>query len=356
MTIVYLLIAMVVFGLLIAIHEFGHFIAAKWCGVPVLEFSIGMGPCLWSKTYKETQYSLRALPFGGYCAMEGEDSDSEHEQSLRKQSFWKQLLVFICGPIMNLLAGFLILLVIYSSATGFYTPKIMGFAPEFSMGQEGLQVGDTILEIDDERVYLYSDISLLLQLNTESVFDLKVRRGNETVVLQDLPLEKRVYTAVDGETQYTGYGLFFGEVEEATWSKKIQKSFLHTLDLARVVRLSLEMLVTGKSGIEDMSGPVGIVSTMTEIGAQSATLRIAAENLASFAALLAVNLGVMNLLPIPALDGGRVFFLLINQISQFCFKKKVPEQYEMMVNMAGLILLLGFMVLVTFQDVFRLFR
>lgn len=350
---VYILAAILVFGVLIAVHELGHFMAAKACGVRVNEFSIGMGPALWKKQKGETQYSLRLFPVGGFCAMEGEEEDSDDPTALNNQGFWAKLLIFAAGAAMNFIAGLLIILVLYADAQAFYVPVVAGFADGCPLeSADGLQEGDRLLRIDGEKVYVYSDISLLMGLNKTGAFDLQIERNGEVITLRDFTMERREYTDQDGKA-YTGYGLYFG-AEEATLWRKLSYSWNNAMDFARLVRLSLQMLVTGQAGVKDLSGPVGIVSTMTQVGEQAATTRAAVENIAYLAALIAVNLAVMNLLPLPALDGGKIFFLVINAVSMQLFKKQIPAKYENYIHFAGLILLLALMAVITFSDVWKL--
>ena len=350
---VYILAAILVFGVLIAVHELGHFMAAKACGVRVNEFSIGMGPALWKKQKGETQYSLRLFPVGGFCAMEGEEEDSDDPTALNNQSFWAKLLIFAAGAAMNFIAGLLIILVLYADAQAFYVPVVAGFADGCPLeSADGLQEGDRLLRIDGEKVYVYSDISLLMGLNKTGAFDLQIERNGEVITLRDFTMERREYTGQNGKA-YTGYGLYFG-AEEATLGRKLSYSWNNAMDFARLVRLSLQMLVTGQAGVKDLSGPVGIVSTMTQVGEQAATTRAAVENIAYLAALIAVNLAVMNLLPLPALDGGKIFFLVINAVSMQLFKKQIPAKYENYIHFAGLILLLALMAVITFSDVWKL--
>ncbi len=350
---VYILAAILVFGVLIAVHELGHFMAAKACGVRVNEFSIGMGPALWKKQKGETQYSLRLFPVGGFCAMEGEEEDSDDPAALNNQGFWAKLLIFAAGAAMNFIAGLLIILVLYADAQAFYVPVVAGFADGCPLeSADGLQEGDRLLRIDGEKVYVYSDISLLMGLNKTGAFDLQIERNGEVITLRDFTMERREYTDQNGKT-YTGYGLYFG-AEEATLGRKLSYSWNNAMDFARLVRLSLQMLVTGQAGVKDLSGPVGIVSTMTQVGEQAATTRAAVENIAYLAALIAVNLAVMNLLPLPALDGGKIFFLVINAVSMQLFKKQIPAKYENYIHFAGLILLLALMAVITFSDVWKL--
>ena len=350
---VYILAAILVFGVLIAVHELGHFMAAKACGVRVNEFSIGMGPALWKKQKGETQYSLRLFPVGGFCAMEGEEEDSDDPTALNNQGFWAKLLIFAAGAAMNFIAGLLIILVLYADAQAFYMPVVAGFADGCPLeSADGLQEGDRLLRIDGEKVYVYSDISLLMGLNKTGAFDLQIERNGEVITLRDFTMERREYTDQNGKA-YTGYGLYFG-AEEATLGRKLSYSWNNAMDFARLVRLSLQMLVTGQAGVKDLSGPVGIVSTMTQVGEQAATTRAAVENIAYLAALIAVNLAVMNLLPLPALDGGKIFFLVINAVSMLLFKKQIPAKYENYIHFAGLILLLALMAIITFSDVWKL--
>ena len=350
---VYILAAILVFGVLIAVHELGHFMAAKACGVRVNEFSIGMGPALWKKQKGEPQYSLRLFPVGGFCAMEGEEEDSDDPTALNNQGFWAKLLIFAAGAAMNFIAGLLIILVLYADAQAFYVPVVAGFADGCPLeSADGLQEGDRLLRIDGEKVYVYSDISLLMGLNKTGVFDLQIERNGEVITLRDFTMERREYTDQNGKA-YTGYGLYFG-AEEATLGRKLSYSWNNAMDFARLVRLSLQMLVTGQAGVKDLSGPVGIVSTMTQVGEQAATTRAAVENIAYLAALIAVNLAVMNLLPLPALDGGKIFFLVINAVSMQLFKKQIPAKYENYIHFAGLILLLALMAVITFSDVWKL--
>ena len=352
---VYILAAILVFGVLIAVHELGHFMAAKACGVRVNEFSIGMGPTLWKKQKGETQYSLRLFPVGGFCAMEGEEEDSDDPTALNNQGFWAKLLIFAAGAAMNFIAGLLIILVLYADAQAFYVPVVAGFADGCPLeSADGLQEGDRLLRIDGEKVYVYSDISLLMGLNKTGAFDLQIERNGEVITLRDFTMERREYTDQNGKA-YTGYGLYFG-AEEATLGRKLSYSWNNAMDFARLVRLSLQMLVTGQAGVKDLSGPVGIVSTMTQVGEQAATTRAAVENIAYLAALIAVNLAVMNLLPLPALDGGKIFFLVVNALCMLTIRKKIPAKFESYVHLAGFALLMLLMLVITFQDVWKLFQ
>ena len=324
-TVVYILIAVLVFGVLIAVHELGHFIAAKACGVRVNEFSVGMGPAICKKQKGETLYALRCLPFGGFCAMEGEDEASSDPRALENKGFWAKLLIFAAGAGMNFLAGLLIILCLNSGVKTMVQPVIGSFADGCPL-QETLQVGDRIAAIDGEKIYVYSDLSLLLNLNQTGQYDLTVVRDGKKVELSGVSMERREYTDQNGKA-YTGYGLNF-TVKETTLGDRLQMSFANAADFVRMVRLSLQMLVTGQAGVKDISGPVGIVTVITDVGQNSGSTAAAVRNIAYLAAMIAVNLAVMNLLPLPALDGGKIFFLVINALCMLLVHKRIPQKFE----------------------------
>ena len=351
---VYIIAAIFIFGVLIAVHELGHFLAAKACGVRVNEFSIGMGPALFHRQKGETEYAIRILPIGGYCAMDGEDEESDDPRSLTKQSLWKKLVIFAAGALMNFLAGFLLILILYSGTSTFSTTQVAGFAPEFDQEASSLQVGDVLWSINGERVYLFSDIDLLLNLGGGQEAELVVVRDGEKVDMGKVSLPYQTYTGTNGQA-YNGYGIYVVG-EESSVLRVVKYSWLNAVDFVRLVRLSLQMLLTGGASIQDLSGPVGIVSTITQVGKESETVAIAVQNIIYFAALIAVNLAVMNLLPLPALDGGKIFFLLLDAVTLALFKRKIPDKYENYVHTAGFLLLMGLMLVVTFTDISKLIR
>ena len=353
----YIIIAILLFGLLIAAHEWGHFIAARLCGVTVHEFSIGMGPAIWKKEGKKgTLFSLRALPIGGYCAMEGEEQESDDPNSLHKKGFWQQIMIFAAGAFMNFLVGVLILLVLNLDAVAYRTTEITGFAPEFQLqGEDGLLRGDVLYSVNGERIYIFSDISMFLGRGNEDGFDLVVLRNGKKVVLNDFPMVLQECTDSSNGSKYVGYGLYFGGIEEANFATKLKMTWLNAIDFVRIVRYSLQELILGNAGMKDLSGPVGIVSTINDVGEQSANVGAALANIAYFGAMIAVNLAVMNLLPIPALDGGHIVFLFISTIVRKVFKKEIPMKYESAINIVFFILLMGMMLFVTFNDVMKLF-
>ena len=351
---IFILAAILIFGVLIAVHELGHFVAAKLCGVRVNEFSIGMGPLVWQRKRGETLYSLRALPVGGYCAMEGEDEDTGDDRSFVRQGFWKKFIILAAGSLMNFLAGLVIILALFAGYQSFYVDQVIGLAPEFTQtGENGLMAGDVFYKVDGYRTYLNGDAKLFLDYAGDTA-DIEVVRDGRHIRLEDVP--RQTCTSTDGTT-YQGFGLYVGtEQIPATLGAKLRFAWYQALDFVQLVWFSLAQLFSGNAGMQDLSGPVGIVSTITEVGAASKTTLIAVQNIAYFAALLAVNLSVMNLLPIPALDGGRIFFLAVDALSLALFKRKVPEKYQAAVNTAGFVVLMGFMLVVTFHDVFKLFQ
>lgn len=347
----YLVIAILIFSFLIFIHELGHFMAAKLFDVKVNEFSIFMGPRLlhWGKG--ETEYSLRLLPLVGFCAMEGEDGSSDDPRSFTAKAPWKRCIILAAGAFMNFLTGFVIVVLLYVSATGFRTLEVTGFVEGCPLEAQGLQVGDVLEEIDGDNLYIFSDFNMLTERAGEGELEVKVRRGGETVALT-LDMTKRDYT-LDGQVQHI-YGLEFGGREDKTPWTLLKNAWYTCVDFGRMVKMGLMDLLTGRAGMQDMSGPVGIVDTIQETGSSAATTADGIMNVVYFGAFIAVNLAFMNMLPLPALDGGHIFFLLVTWVIESLTKKKVDPKYEAYIHAAGLVLLLGLMVLVTFNDIVKL--
>ena len=348
----YIIIAIVMFGLLIGIHELGHFTAAKLCGVRVLEFSIGMGPLLWHKDGAETKYSLRLLPLGGYCSLEGEDQESDDPRAFSRAAGWKRFLILIAGSLANFLIGLIIVLGLFAASTGHVTPVLSGFEDGFPcQGAEMLMAGDEITAIDGKTVLTYSDVPTLLNRRNNGTHDVTVRRDGIKVKLNDLPLVPREYQ-VDGK-RVTMYGMYFQSVP-GTLPGNLRLGFATSLDFARLIWWSLEDLISGAVGVNALTGPIGIVDSMSDMAKSSESVRSAVINLLYFGAFIAINLSVMNLLPIPALDGGRVLFLLLNGLLWLVCKKNIPTKYESYVHLGGMALLFSLMIFVAVQDVMRL--
>ena len=344
------LFAILLFSFLIFIHEFGHFAAAKLSGVQVNEFALFMGPAIFKKQAGETLYTIRSIPIGGYCAMEGEDEDTDNPRSFQKAAVWKRLVILVAGAAMNFVAGVLLLGIVYAPAQQFAVPVIDFFEEGCTLeGEQGLQAGDRILELDGEKIYLPSDFESLLDIKGGNVHDLLVERNGEEVLLEDVLMEHRQFA--DGKR----FGFSFS-VMEATFSTKVSYVMKSTLNNIRLVRLSLGMLLTGQAGVKDMSGPVGIVQMMSETAESSPTKQDALLNMLYFGGFLAINLAVMNLLPVPALDGGRVVGLLVTTAVETVTRKKINPKYEGYLHAAGMLLLLALMAVILFKDIFSLFK
>lgn len=353
--------AILLFSVLIFVHELGHFTAAKLSGVQVNEFSMFMGPAIWKKQVGETLYAIRCIPIGGYCAMEGEDGGSDNPRSFDKAAWWKRLIILAAGAAMNFLIGVVLMVIVVLMVSvclpGKQTavPVIASFEDYATVnGENGLQAGDRIVEVDGEKLYSYSDFSMILSLNPGDVHDITVRRNGEKVVLKDFLLEKHEVTLENGSTGLR-YGINFTLSTPNFW-EKLGMAWNQSLDTVRMVRLSLQMLLGGKVGIKDMSGPVGIVSEMSKVAAATDSKVTALLNMLYFGGFIAINLAVMNLLPIPALDGGRIVCLLITVVVEAITKKKINPKYEGYLHGAGMILLLALMAIIMFKDVIFLFK
>ncbi len=346
--------AILLFSLLVFIHELGHFVAAKLSGVQVNEFSVFMGPAIVKWQRGETLYAIRCIPFGGYCAMEGEDAESENPRAFGAAKWWKRLIILVAGAALNFVSGLILLGIIYVPAKQFIVPEIAYMEDNCLVaGEDGLQVGDRFLEINGEKIYVQSDVSMLLNIHGGEVHDLLIQRGEEKLLLDDFVMQKAEYPNEDGTTSLR-YGFSFG-IQDASFGLKLRTVWNSAMDYVRMVRLSLGMLFNGQAGVSDLSGPVGIVQQMTTVAEESASTADAMLNMVNFGALIAINLAVMNLLPIPALDGGRVVALLITTAVEAVTKKKINPKYEAYLHGAGMILLLALMAFITFKDIWGLF-
>ncbi len=350
-----ILFAILIFTLLIFVHELGHFLAAKASGVQVNEFSLFMGPAIFKKQVGDTVYAIRCIPIGGYCAMEGEDEDTDSPRSFQKAVWWKRLIILVAGAAMNFLIGLVIIGIVLSCSPYYATPQIGEVADYCSAGVEGgLLPGDTITEFNGKKIVIYQDFTLATMLLPNGNYDMTVLRNGEYVELFDVPMNRQEVQYPDGTSQLL-YGLTFNSAE--TTAASVPGRILPTaMSYVDSVVMSLKMLFAGQAGLQDMTGPVGIVKLMSDTAAESETAGIALLNMLSFGGLIAVNLAVMNLLPIPALDGGRVVCLLITTAVEAVTKKKINPKYEGYLHMGGMALLLLLMAVITFKDIFALFR
>ena len=347
----YIVIAIIAFGFLIAVHELGHFTAAKLLKVRVIEFAIGMGPKLLKKQGKNTLYTLRMFPFGGFCAMD-EDSAPEDESSFTAQRRWKRVIILAAGGIANLLAAFIIVVILVSQMSYFASATLVDLAEGFpDNGEQGLMIGDTIHSINGERIYYMDDFPLLMQLANSSSVNIVVIREGEKVTLTDYTLERREYMT-DGEMRLR-YGLHFSMID-ATFTESAKYSCYMTYNFIRLIRFSIAQLVSGAAGVRDFAGPVAIVDTMNSIGREAPTIGSAIASIANFTALIGVNIALINLLPIPAMDGGRILFLFITWIIEKMMKRNLDPKYEGYIHTTALVLLMGFMVFVLINDVLRI--
>ena len=344
----YIIIAIIMFGVLIGVHEFGHFSAAKLCGVRVNEFAIDMGPVLWKKKKGDTQYSLRLFPIGGYCSMEAEEESSDDPKAFTNKNPLQRVLILCSGAAMNYILGIVLLIIVFAGVKTLTQPVISGFMEGCPYESEQLlQTGDRFVRIDGHKTSMTYDVTEYL--GSGGVHDIVLKRNGETVVLEDVELEKQTYDGIEGEY----FGFYFATVKNNIL-RTVQYACQWSVRFVRMVWDSLRQLIAGTVGIKDLSGPVGIVSMITQTGESAASSADAARNILYFCAFIAVNLAVMNMLPIPALDGGRVFCLIVTVILEAILRRKIDPKYEAYINTAGLILLLGLTAVVMYNDIVRL--
>lgn len=363
------MIAVLFFGVIITLHEFGHFITAKLFGMRVNEFAIGMGPALFKKRNGqkillfhqlakekknheqkdkpekeeipegcgETVYSLRILPIGGFCALEGEDGDSEDERAFSKKKPWKRFIVLAAGATLNILLGLILMCALLLADGKVLTNDISYVSEAVQLEENSLQAGDKIIKVDGTRVFSTRDLSYcLFQRAENATAELTIKRNNDIIIIKD-------FCYNDSDDENATY--FSVTQKDVTLLNCSVHALNETAAMAKLVYLSLIDMISGQYGLDDLSGPIGTVTIVAETATQAATSQDYSGML-FLLAFITVNIGIVNLLPLPALDGGRILFVLIEML----IRKPVPQKFEAIVHAVGMILLFALMALICFND------
>lgn len=342
----HILAAIGIFGLLILIHELGHFISARAFGVAINEFSIGMGPKIFSITSKKSgiKYSLGILPIGGYVAMVGEDEESDDENAFHKKAVWKRMIITAAGATVNIVVGILVMSILIMTQKQLQSDRIGEFLRDengYSVSEAaGLQIGDRVVEVDGVRVHIYAEAYYEITRRGIEPIDITVIRDGEKVVIEDIQF-----------ATVTESGTLFGEcdfipfAEPKTAGNVIKHAFFRSTNTIKMIWESLYDLVTGRYKADSISGPVGVTKVLGEAASQSIS------NFVYLSVIISMNLGVMNLLPLPALDGGRLAFQAIELVT----RKRIKPEIEGYIHFAGIVLLMILMVMITVKDVISLF-
>lgn len=376
------IVTIAMFLVMVSLHEFGHFIVGKILGFKILEYAIGFGPKLVSVRGKETQYAVRAIPLGGYCKFEGEDGESDSDRAFSNQKVWKRMLVVVAGGIANIILGFILFMIIVPLTSPIQTNVVDTVVENSYVESAGLLSGDEIIEIDGKKVSFYNDITLATQMfDKDTDTTIVVKRDGKKKTLTFKPTEDRitysygengidVTEAINGvqSTKFVKYGEnavkdeskigteetvtryiigFRPQNEEVTFTNVWGEAWNETKFVVKLVYQSLWQMITGKMGLDQMSGPVGIVSEVNNAVNSGSRSWLYVLNLV---ALLTINLGVFNLLPIPALDGGRFFFMLVEVVR----RRQIPPEKEGMVHAIGMLLLFAFIIVISFSDIMKL--
>ncbi len=342
-----IILAILIFSFIIIFHETGHFLFAKKCGVKVNEFTLGLGPTLFSWGKGETKYCLKLLPFGGSCVMEGEDEESDSDRAFNKKSLWQRFQIVFAGPLFNFILAY-ILSVVYIASIGVNDATITDVMPGYAAAEAGIQAGDTIVSIDGYKIHFYNEVSIytFLHANNESfdvVYSRDGKKHSTTIVPKYNEESGRKLIGITKEANYKKLSPL-GVLQYAGYEIKYQ---------IYVTISSLRMLFTGQVSMNEVSGPVGVVTAISDVYDQSVTSGAfyVFVNLTSIAILLSANLGVMNLLPFPALDGGRILLFAIEGIRG----KKMNPEIENNINLIGFGLLMVLMIVVMYNDILKLF-
>lgn len=348
MSILFIIIGIILFNLIILAHEWGHYFSAKSFGVKVNEFALGMGPTLCKIKKGETTFSLRALPIGGFCAMEGEDEKSSDPRAFERKKPWQKIIIVAMGAIMNLVLGFLITLIIFCQSNNFASRTISKFADNAISAASGLKVGDEILKVDSTSIFTYKDLAFALSIDRKPEFDFKIKRDGEIIDLKNVKFN--VVNTENGQSA-TQIDFYVSPIEKNFFSL-ISQVFLDTISTVQIVWSGLIGIITRRFPISGMSGPIGIASAIGQATSEGLKTSIMTgfNSLLSLMAMITINLGVVNLLPLPALDGGRLVFLFFELITG----KKMNPKYEGWIHAFGLALFIILMLFISYSDIMRL--
>ena len=340
-TLIGILIAIFVFGIMIFLHELGHYLAARACKVKVLEFAVGMGPKLFSFTSKKTDivYSLRLLPIGGFTAMQGEDGEDPDPDALVNKPRWQKLCVLFAGSFMNIISGVLAMF-IYLSMTGQVGSCVVADFNDKSVSSRWLQAGDEIVSIEGKKMVDYTDVANTIMLEGTEPLDITVLRDEDEILLEDVEFATETREGIEvAVLDFRFLGV------KPTFDVLCKQTVTQSVSTVKMIYKTLVDLIRGKYGLKGVSGPVGTVSVISQVAVTGFA------NMLYLFSFISLNLGVMNLLPLPALDGGRILFTLIECV----IRRPLNPKFEGVVHLVGMVVLLAFMALITVLDVMKFF-
>ncbi len=341
MIVLYILIAIFIFGFLIFIHELGHFLFAKKYGVAITEFSLGMGPKLFSKKGKDgVDYSLRLFPIGGFVSMVGESEESDNPNSFNKKPAYQRFIITLAGAVMNLLIGVLVMIILTSTNERFGTTKIGEFSEDATSSQY-LLLEDEIIKVGNTKVHTASELSYEIMRKGYEPLTLTIIRNGDEIVINNVKFPTATSDGiVFGTMDFLVYG------EDRSFSTIVKNSYYSCKSTIKMIWDSLYDLISGRYGMEQVSGPIGVTGAITN-AAKTSTY-----SLFYLIVVISMNLGIFNLLPIPALDGGSLLLLIIEMIA----RRPIPQRIEYGIKALGFILLMGFALIITFKDIIFLFK
>lgn len=328
------ILALLMFCIMIFPHELGHFIAAKKVGVKVDEFAFGMGPALWKKQGKETLYSIRVFPIGGYCSMEGEDEESDSPRAFNNKKPWEKLVVLAAGSFMNVVCAVLVM-IITLCCVGFTTTTIGEVDPNGAAAKVNVMVGDTILQVNDTKIENWNDVSVAFN---------EAGKVTSTIVVDRDGVEK----TMDITPEPAGEGMYLvGITCKVSYNpaKAIVEGTKETWNMTKILFVAIGQLFSGDVGVDSLSGPVGMIQMVSQTNTYGFLYY------GFLTSMICINLAIINMLPIPALDGGRIIFILFTMITG----KEVSSKVEGAIHFVGITLLLGLMIYVSFNDITRIF-
>ena len=344
------IVALLAFLLVILVHEFGHFIAAKKCGVKVNEFAIGMGPKIFKIKKNDTLYSIRLFPIGGFCDVEGENKPSDNNHSYASKPVWQRMIIIVAGAVMNMVLAFIFMSIILVQQNQFVSTKVSKFSENSVINQYGIEIGDEIISINNYRTKTSRDISFAISISKNFLANIEVKRDNKKIILKNVNFTTELNEKREPQIIRDFY---FAPINKNFYSFFVQL-FRETSSIVRITYKSLFLMITGKVNLTDIVGPIGVLSVIGNVASAGLEINLisAINNIIFIMIVITVSLGITNLLPIPALDGGKFTILLFELIT----KKRMNPDLESKIHTIGFILLMLVMILVTFSDIFKLFK
>lgn len=352
------ILTLIIFTIIVVIHEFGHFFVAKRCNVLVEEFAVGMGPKILGKKIGETEYTIRILPLGGFCRMSDEKPENENRIGFNDAAVLQRIAICIAGPVMNFVLA-LIIMIIMSMGTGIDTIEILSVIPGSGAESVGIRPGDKIIEFDNHSIHTKDELEFYKEKTGNKAVDVVVKRNGKKLRLNLVPTfdteNQRYLLGVSMNYKAPLFNMTntdFSGINKGRITEYISDGYWSSYSLVKLTALGFIDMITAKINVQELSGPIGVTAVVDDVYTTSVEygFNIVILSIMSLMALLSANLGVINLLPLPAIDGGKILIYLIELITGY----RLPKEKEAYISLVGFVLIMGFGIYIAFNDIIKL--